>query len=185
MVEISQGTRCSICYHADRLEIEKAILSGESYRRVAKRFGVTDSAIGRHVRNGHITKQVEKMAKKKKDKEIKALAAIVEEKEELELTASETITSQVSLLKTRAYAILDRAEHEGTKEACQALSEVRKTLEFLARITGELDTKPDVTINIVNLLQSPEFKQVLVILDEELPQEYRERIATRLYSLGA
>ena len=179
----SPGARCTICNHPLRVEIDKALIAGVSYRAIARQYGVSREAVGRHKRNGHIAEHIAKAAQKKEIKEATTLKKIVEDQEEKNVAEAETLLEQVTTLKTRAIAILDNAEREGTREACLALGEVRRTLEFLAKITGELqDGKPTVNMT-VNLLQSPEFKQVLAVLDEELPDKYRERIARRLYAL--
>ena len=181
----SPGGQCSICNHPQRIEIDTALVAGETYRNIAKQFGVTYSSVGRHKRDGHIAEHIAKAAQKKEIKGATTLKKIVEDQEEKNVAEAETLLEQVTTLKTRAIAILDNAEKEGTREACLALSEVRRTLEFLAKITGELkgDGKPTVNVT-VNLLQSPEFRQILVVLDEEIPDEYRDRIARRLYALA-
>lgn len=179
----SPGAQCTICSHPQRLEIDKALISGVTYREIAQRYNVSKHAVYRHRKNGHISKQIANAARKKETKQTKDLKATIEEKEHREMVAGETLLQQVDTLKTRALAILDNAEREGTREACLALSEVRRTLEFLAKITGELQDGRTAVNVTVNLLDSPEFKQVLVILDEELPTEYRERIARRLYAI--
>jgi len=180
----SPGGQCTICNHPQRVEIDKALVEGESLRNVAKRFDVSYSSVGRHKRNGHIAEQIAKAARKKEIKQAREIQAAAFAQEAQEVADAKTLKDYVTELKTRAIAILDRAEKEGTREACLALGEVRRTLEFLAKVTGELpDGKPQVNVT-VNLLQSPEFQQVLVILDEEIPGEHRERIARRLYALG-
>jgi hypothetical protein len=177
------GRQCTICNHPQRLEIDTALASRATYRAIARQYGVSKDALSRHKRNGHIAEHIAKAAQKKEIKEATALKGVLVGAEEKTVAEAETLLQQVTTLKTRAIAILDNAEKEGTREACLALSEVRRTLEFLAKITGELqDGKPAVNVT-VNLLQSPEFKQVLVVLDEELPDKYRERIARRLYAL--
>ena len=179
----SPGARCTICNHPQRVEIDKALISGATYREIAQKYGVSKDALYRHRKNGHIAEQIAKVARKKEIKQAREIASVVEVKARNEAANAETLLQQITSLKDRALTILDNAEREGTREACLALGEVRRTLEFLAKITGELqDGKPAVNVT-VNLLQSPEFKQVLVVLDEELPDKYRERIARRLYAL--
>ncbi len=179
----SPGARCTICNHPQRVEIDKALISGATYREIAQKYGVSKDALYRHRKNGHIAEHIAKAARKKEIKQAREIASVVEVKARNEAANAETLLQQITSLKDRALTILDNAEREGTREACLALGEVRRTLEFLAKITGELqDGKPAVNVT-VNLLQSPEFKQVLVVLDEELPDKYRERIARRLYAL--
>jgi transposase len=49
---------CSICNHNRRADIEAAILAGDSYRSIAKRFGAGDSAILRHKNDGHVAQKL-------------------------------------------------------------------------------------------------------------------------------
>ena len=54
-------SQCTICRHEKRDEIEAAILKGDSQRLIATQFSVSQSAISRHKRDGHIqTELVEK-----------------------------------------------------------------------------------------------------------------------------
>lgn len=46
-------TRCRVCTHPRRAEIEGALRSGVSTRQVAVRFGVSRSSLDRHMGNGH------------------------------------------------------------------------------------------------------------------------------------
>ena len=45
---------CSICKHASRGEVDQALLSGEAYRNVARRFEASESAVFRHSKD-HIS----------------------------------------------------------------------------------------------------------------------------------
>ena len=40
--------RCTVCDHPQRHGIDEALVSGGSYRSVAKRFGLSESAVYRH-----------------------------------------------------------------------------------------------------------------------------------------
>ncbi len=46
-------TRCRVCTHPRRAEIEGALRSGVSTRQVAVRYGVSRSSLDRHMGNGH------------------------------------------------------------------------------------------------------------------------------------
>jgi uncharacterized protein YerC len=35
----SPGARCTICNHSQRVEIDKALVAGATYREIAQRFG--------------------------------------------------------------------------------------------------------------------------------------------------
>ena len=53
--------RCSICARADLPEVEAAILQGEPFRGIARRFETSDDAIRRHAGN-HIAKKLARAA---------------------------------------------------------------------------------------------------------------------------
>lgn len=51
--------KCTVCEHPKRKQIDSALaIDGASYRTVSNRFGLTQSALKRHVANGHITPAV-------------------------------------------------------------------------------------------------------------------------------
>jgi len=53
---------CSICYHKKRCEIDKSVLETNDIASVAKLYRISESALGRHVRNKHISKIIEAAA---------------------------------------------------------------------------------------------------------------------------
>lgn len=56
-------TRCSICNHAKRQDIDKAVLQpGATIRGTARQYAVSEDALIRHVKNGHITTKIAKVA---------------------------------------------------------------------------------------------------------------------------
>ena len=156
--------QCTICIHPQRTEIDQAITRGDAHRAIARQFGVSRHALDRHKKNGHIAQQIAKAAEAK------------------EIAQAENLLSKITTLQETADRILDKAEKAGDiRAACAAIREVRGVLELMAKVTGEL--KGDgVTVNII---QSAEFQQVIAILQEELPDEIRERFARRLYEIGA
>jgi hypothetical protein len=40
--------RCTVCDHSERNGIDQALVTGAPYRSVAKRFGLSESAVYRH-----------------------------------------------------------------------------------------------------------------------------------------
>lgn len=175
----SPGGQCTICNHPQRVEIDKALVEGESLRNVAKRFDVSYSSVGRHKRNGHIAEQIAKAAKKKEIKQAKEVQAAILAQEAQEVADAQTILDEVSRLKDRALTILARAETEGTREACMALREVRGIVELLAKVRGELKGDGP-TINIIQNPQFVEFKSVVL---EVMCDECRERLTRELHRI--
>lgn len=175
----SPGARCTICNHPLRVEIDKALVAGATYREIAQRFGVSRDALYRHRKNGHIAEQIAKVARKKEIKQAKEVQAATLAQEAQEAADAQTILDEVSRLKDRALTILDRAETEGTREACMALREVRGIIELLAKVRGELRGDGP-TINIIQNPQFVEFKSVVL---EVMCDECRERLTRELHRI--
>ena len=50
------NNRCSICNHPSRDEIDQALLTGVTYRPLAAQYGLSPSALSRHIR--HLKQQL-------------------------------------------------------------------------------------------------------------------------------
>lgn len=178
------GRKCSICAHPDRREIDSALLTGGQVAKIAREYGVSRGALTRHRDHGHITDAIAKAAAAEAvalgaTKKAVTLDRLTQEVEEIQVEVS--FLSRVQSLLDRSLAVLDAAERENDLRAANgALREVRGNLELLGKATGELSS--GVTVNII---QSAEFKQVIAILQEELPDEYKERFANRLYEISS
>ncbi len=123
--------RCSVCDHASRDEVDRALVAGESFRDIAGRFaGLTPASIHRH-RGTH-------------------LAAIVRKARDSEDAArAESVLDQVRSLHARTLRILAAAEAEGdASTALRALREARGGLVLLAKLLGELDEAPTVNVSL-------------------------------------
>lgn len=112
--------QCSICAHKECLEINKALIEGLPYRRIAAQFGVSDPALRRH-KEAHLPVSL-----------VKAEAA-------RGVADADALLAQVQALGRRAISLLEAAEASGDlRAAVAALREVRSNLELLGRTTGEL-----------------------------------------------
>ena len=160
------GRACSICDHAERDIIDAALVSGDSYRDIGTAYGVTPSALSRHLRR-HVSP---------------ALATLQAERVE---QGAASLLDRVEALIERTERLLRAAEDEGRASAAlAAVRELRALLELLGKASGELDTRPQVT---VNLLASPEWIGVRAALFAAL-QTYpdaRAAVAGRLLELEA
>lgn len=122
------GRLCSVCAHAKRLEIERAIVAGHSIRALAKQYGLSPSAIGRH-RDTHLRK---------------ALGKAVEEAR-LDLDV-DTLVAWTGALHTKTLILLERAELEGDLGNARGfIREARENIVLVARLAGVLDAP---TVNI-------------------------------------
>lgn len=152
---------CTICNHPERPEIDRALLSGEAYRTIAKRYGASPSAVLRH--REHLPTQL-----------VKAQAAE-------EVAQADNLLEQVKFLQTRALSILDRADLAGDlRTALSAIREARGNLELLAKLLGELQQE-----GTVNVTVSPEWLTLRAVLITALqPYPDAARAVSRALTAG-
>ncbi len=157
---------CTICTSQHRDSIDAGIVCGESSPALAARFNVSASAIQRHAKR-HLS------------------AALVG------MQTAELADKRASLLE-RVEGLIERAETmfvtaaaEGKfNQSLDVLKELRLQLELLGKATGELDTRPQVTIN---LMASPEWLAVRAVIFSALASypDARAVVSGRLLELEA
>jgi hypothetical protein len=122
--------RCTVCDHPDLHSIDESLVSGTAYRSVAKRSGLSESAVYRH-KTEHLP------------------AHLMKAREVEEVAHADDLLDQVRNLQTHALDILERAEKTGDlRTALAAISQARGNLELLGKLAGELDERPVVNLNI-------------------------------------
>jgi len=152
---------CTICEHLHRDSIDAALVSGEPMNVIAERYGVGKDAVRRH-RLRHLSP---------------ALAAMQTAEQE---DRRATLLERIETLIERAETLYNAASAEGkSSQALAVLKELRELVRLLGQATGELDDRPQVT---VNLLSSPEILAALNVVYSELADhpDVRQRIAARL-----
>ncbi|SRR5712691_8021712 len=142
---------CTVCRHADREPLERAMLAGESYRNIAARFGTSTSALVRH-RQEHLSH------------------ALTKAQDAIEVTRADNLLSDVRNGEDRAErlycaseAILKRALQakdlrtalQAIRAAAMVMAEGRQYLELRGDLTGELDA--------CRLPQTPRKIQILAL----------------------
>ncbi|MCX6681683.1 MAG: hypothetical protein NTY71_01680 [Methanoregula sp.] len=123
-------------------------------RDIAAQFGTSRSSLQRH--KSHIPQALTKAA------------------EAVEVARADTLLTQIQDLRTRALALLDRAEAGTIKDNAIALREARETIKLLAQVAGELQSAP-VTVNV-------EFRTLVLKSLESFP-EARARLVSALSEL--
>jgi hypothetical protein len=122
--------RCTVCDHPERHSIDEALITGAPYRSVAKRFGLSESAVYRH-KVEHLPTQ------------------LLKAREVEEVASADDLLDQVRNLQAHALDILERAEKVGDlRTALAAISQARGNLELLGKLAGELDERPVVNLNV-------------------------------------
>ena len=155
---------CRVCVHASRSSIDEALVGGVSMRSVAREHGLSKDSVRRHA-DGHLPA---------------ALAAVAMQERELALP----LLAQVRELQAEALAILASAKADGRAGvALSAIREASRLVELAGKITGELDERP--TVNVLNLVQSPDWQQLRArLLDALAPfPDVRGVVASRLMEL--
>src|SRR3712207_5171280 len=133
--------RCTVCDHLERHSIDETLVTGAPYRSVAKRFGLSESAVYRH-KSEHLP------------------AHLLKAKEAQEAARADDRLEQVRYLQAHALHILERAEKTGDlRTALAAISQARGNLELLGKLAGELDERP-----VVNLTVSPQWLELRAVI---------------------
>jgi hypothetical protein len=151
-------SRCTVCGHERRPEIDSALIAGASVRDVAGRFALSKTAVQRHLATHLAAKTAEANRVIQRD-----------------------ILSEVEQMIERLDRALDRAEDGGDDRLLVlAIHERRGMVELLAKLLGELDERPE-----VNLVLAPEWVTFRVtLLKALLPYpEARQAAATALLAV--
>jgi hypothetical protein len=141
--------KCSICSHGDEPAISAAIANGASYRRVAARYKVGLASVGRHARSCVSLEARDRAA-------AKALNVTVANLSEQKLAESSNLLSNLIGVRTRLFAISDRARLAGNLLVeTQVEKNVLAALTVEAKVLGELGAH-STTIN-QSLVLAPDY----------------------------
>jgi transposase-like protein len=155
------GRACTICSREDRDAIEQRLVSGERVRAVAREFGVGRDALMRH-HAGHLPSD------------------LVGLREAGERIATARAADRLEDLYRRANGVLEAAEAEGRHPiALQAVRELRGIVELLARLSGELESRPDVVVNITASSEWIELQTTILVALEPFP-DARQALAAAI-----
>ena len=144
---------CVACLSPRRVEIDRAIIEGQPFRRIASLCDVSEAAIRRHKPHVPVRLATAKAA--------------------AETVAADDLLAQVKALRSKSVSILLAAEQAG--ELRTALSGVRTALaclELLAELEQRIDRRP-----VVVLATSPEWLATRSTLIEALRPYPDARIA--------
>jgi transposase-like protein len=138
------GRVCTICSHEQRFAIEELLATRQStYRGLARKFGVSEDAVSRHVKAGHVS-------------HLLALAADAER-----AAQADNLLDRIEALHRRTLAILEAVEGtDAHSTALAAIREARRNLELIGEVTRELDRAG--SINLELTVEWREVKAVLV-----------------------
>ncbi len=156
---------CSVCSHPDRPEIDEQLVAGRpSQRSLAATYGVDRGAVARH-----------------KEKHLSAaLKAVMTRKAN---AGSRRAVDRLEGLYDRIEALLSRAEDAPLRDQAALISQLRATLETLAKVYGELDERPQIAV--VNVTTSAEWLRIRSALFSTLTAypEAAQAVSARLKEL--
>jgi transposase-like protein len=153
--------RCTVCDLDESHAVNVALVSRESYRAIANRYGVSESALKRHAAE-HIPE------------------LLVKAKDAVESAEADDLLGEVRAIHSRTLAVLEAAEEsEELRTALGAIREARGNLELMAKMRQLIDTSPT-----VNVLIAPRVQEVIVEALHPYP-EARVAVADALGALEA
>lgn len=137
---------CSICIHAKRPEIDRALLAGDSLRNIAKHFAVTSAALNRHKTN-HLAQRLAQVARRNEQADIRTAIDVV---------------GQLKAINGVALSVLKGAREAGDGElALRAIDRIQKQIELQARLIDLINDGD--TVN-VNLTVSPQWVSMRAVI---------------------
>lgn len=153
---------CTVCAHPQRARIDAALVAGPTYRTIADRYGLSETALKRH-RKDHLP------------------AHVARAREAADVADADDLLQQIRALRNKAISILQQAERAGDyRTALMGIREARGCIETLLEVEGELDRR-----GVVNVILSPEWMQVRTAIIAAL-QPYpdaAQAVAGRLQAL--
>lgn len=148
---------CKVCAHHERPEIDRRLASGGTNRGMAEEYGMSRDSVRRH-RERHLSPALKSVATRR------------------ETAGAVKASDRAEQLYEKASRILETAEDAGQGQlALSAIKELRATVELLAKLSGELDERPQV--NVVNVQSSPEWLAIQGQLMQALTSYPDARIA--------
>ena len=126
--------KCTICQHKARHEIDKALVAdGASIRGIARQFRVSDDALSRHVKNGHVIAKIKQAAKAQEIAEADDLLGEVQETEKI----TRTLIARAFNRTIRNAAGVDTPNPDyDPRIALQGLARREKQIELKGRVLG-------------------------------------------------
>ena len=162
--------RCTICDHSQRQAIEKALISGLPYRALAKRWGVTPSALVRHNQR-HLAALLTQTPKEAASGS-QADSEVIHHQQQLEEQNARHVIDTVHQLKAINAACLEvltqaRSDRKPTI-LLRAVDRIYRQIELQARLLGEIQNEQ--SINVTVLPEWFEIRQRLIAALEPFPE---------------
>lgn len=158
---------CTICTHKDREEIDRRLIRGNSIAGIARYFAVSEDALGRHFEN-HVPD------------------SLMASPSAQEMARADVLLDDLKSIRTRTEDLLRKADAAGEIRSLPGfLRELREQIKLMAELEGRLASQPQITLQQLNIYQSPEWLAVGQVLNRVLSPypEIRSVIAAELLKL--
>lgn len=164
------GRTCTVCVHKDLDEINRLLLCSDSYRDIARQFGLSKDALARH-KESHIP---ELLAKSK----------------EIQNTINaDTLTDQMEEIREKIKSLLQQAiDADNLRDAHNFVGDTLRQIELEAKLLGQIQEQ-SISVNLqqqtISIYQSPEWSTVGDILARILAPhpDLRKEVAAEFIAL--
>jgi len=152
---------CRVCGHKKRLEIDRALLEGQSLRDIARRTGTTASSLQRH-KAEHLARDLVKAHEAREvaraDSLLDDVRTAVGRAERL-YGVAEDILEEAREAKDRKTAL------DAIRVAVNIMAEARQYLELRGELTGELPNLANAVgnVNLLRVLSVPRMPGVQTV----------------------
>jgi len=125
------GRQCTVCAHADLEEINRLLLCSDSYRDIARQFGLSKDALARH-KESHIPE------------------LLLKSQDAKETLQADNLLDQIVYYESEARRFKGLAESQGDLElALKAVDRALKCLDLFAKARGIISDQPQVNILVL------------------------------------
>jgi hypothetical protein len=161
---------CRVCGHKKRLEIDRALLEGQSLRDIARRTGTTASSLQRH-KAEHLARH---LVKAHEAREVARADSLLDDVRTGEERAEWLYAFAESILKEAREAKDHKTALNAIRVGVDVMAEARQYLELRGELTGELPNVKDAAANVtlIRVLSVPRMPGV----DEEIPAVLRAQL---------
>ncbi len=169
------GRRCTICEHPQRQEIDKALLSGLSFRKIGKRFDINPSAAYRH-RQTHVVDLIARVQKPLNREELARAEKLAEQQQETqagELRYAIDVVQQLKAINAACLEVLKQARSDRKYSlSLRAVDRIVRQIELQAKLLGQIQDGP--TVNVAVL---PEWHGIRRLVADALQPYPEARVA--------
>jgi hypothetical protein len=155
---------CTICSHAQRAEIDRALARDDSNRRIASHYGLVETSVRRH-RADHLP------------------ARLVKAAEQTDVRNAINVVEQLKAINGAAFSVLKSARDSGDGDlALKAIDRIQKQIELQAKLLDMLQDG-----DTVNIMINPQWVQMRTLIFGALAHhpDARYAVAAALQSVEA